>query len=97
MPDETPDDRSDETRANFEYFSNEYAQALQAYTAIENQASTIVAFGGSDDLRTFVDQFIEMATRTKALAEEREESHFVEWFGELIRKAEALRTEIARR
>jgi hypothetical protein len=86
----------DESRENFEYFSNEYAQALQAFTAIENQASTIVAFGASDDLRVFVDQFIAMASRTKALAEEREESHFVEWFGELIRKAEALRTEIVR-
>jgi len=83
-------------RTNFEYFSNEYAQALQAFTAIENQASTIVAFGATDDLRVFVDQFIEMASRTKSLAEEREEPHFVEWFGELIRKAEALRSEIVR-
>jgi len=83
-------------RASFEYFSNEYAQALQAFTAIENQASTIVAFGASDDLRVFVDQFIEMASRTKALAEEREEPHFVEWFAELIKKAEELRGEIVR-
>lgn len=83
-------------RANFEYFSNEYAQALQALTAIENQASTIVAFGGSDDLRVFVDQFIDMASRIKALAEEREEPHFVEWFGELLHKAEALRAELVR-
>ena len=86
----------DTSRETFEYFSNEYAQALQALTAIENQASTIVAFGASDDLRVFVDQFIEMASRTKALAEERDEPHFVEWFGELIRKAEALRLEIVR-
>lgn len=90
------DDMSDEARNNFEYFSNEYAQALQAFTAIENQASTIMAFGASEDLRVFVDQFIEMAGRTKALAEEREEPHFVEWFTELIRKAEALRTALVR-
>jgi len=83
-------------RANFEYFSNEYAQALQALTAIENQASTILAFGGSDDLRIFVDQFIDMASRIKALAEERQEPHFVEWFAELLEKAEALRGEIVR-
>jgi hypothetical protein len=83
-------------RATFEYFSNEYAQALQALTAIENQASTIVAFGASDDLRVFVDQFIEMASRIKTLAEEREEPHFIEWFEELIHKAEALRGEIVR-
>jgi hypothetical protein len=85
-----------EDRESFEYFSNEYAQALQAFKAIENQASTIVAFGASEDLRVFVEQFIDMASRTKALAEEREETHFVEWFAELIAKAEALRGEIVR-
>ena len=87
---------SDDPRATFEWLSNEYAQALQALTAIENQASTIVAFGGSEDLRTYVDQFIAMASQTRSLAEEKEETHFVEWFGELIRKAEALRTELVR-
>jgi len=83
-------------RKDFEFLSNEYAQALQAFNAIEGQAPTIVAFGGSDDLRVFVDQFIEMASRTKELAVEREETHFVEWFDELIRRAEALRVEIVR-
>ena len=87
---------SDDPRATFEHFSNEYAQALQALTAIENQASTIVAFGGSDDLRVYVDQFIAMASRVRAEAEDREETHFVEWFDELLKKAEALRTEIVR-
>jgi len=85
---------SDEPRATFEWLSNEYAQALQALTAIENQASTIVAFGGSEDLRTYIDQFIAMATHTRGLAEEKEEAHFVEWFDELIRKAEGLRNEL---
>ena len=84
-------------RENFELLSNEYAQAVQALTAIENQASTIVAFGASDDLRVYVDQFIEMASRTKALAVEYDEPHFVEWFAELISKAESLRTEIVNR
>ena len=84
-------------RDTFEFFSGEYAQALQAFQAIENQASTIVAFGGSDDLRSLVDQFLEMAARTRALAEDKGEPHFVEWFDELIAKAEALRGEIVRR
>jgi hypothetical protein len=84
----------DDPRQTFEWLSNEYAQAVQALTAIENQASTIVAFGGSEDLRTYVDQFLTMATHTRTIAEEREETHFVEWFGELIRKAEALRNEL---
>lgn len=85
---------SDDPRATFDWLSNEYAQALQALTAIENQASTIVAFGASDDLRTYVDQFLAMATHTRTIAEEHEETHFVEWFSELIRKAEALRNEL---
>ena len=83
-------------RATFDFLSNEYAQALHAFRAIENQASTIVAFGGSDDLRILVDQFLEMATRTRALAEDNNEPNFVEWFDELIEKAEALRGGIVR-
>jgi len=84
-------------RANFEYFSNEYAQALQAFTAIENQSSTLLLLGNTDDLRGFIDQFISMATRVKAEAEDRNEPNFAEWFEELIRKAETLRVEIANR
>lgn len=87
---------SDDPRETFEWLGNEYAQALQALTAIENQASTIVAFGGSEDLRTYVDQFIAMATQTRGVAEEKGEAHFVEWFDELIKKAEALRIELVR-
>ena len=92
-----PDERSEEARATFEYFSNEYAQALHAFKAIEDQSTTLMLLGVSEDLRGFVDQFIEMATRTKALAEEKNEPHFAEWFGELIEKAEALRGAIPKR
>ena len=88
------DQRSDEARENFAYFSNEYAQALQAFKTIEAQSSTLLLMGVSDELRGFIEQFITMASGTKALAEERGETHFAEWFGELIRKAEALRGEI---
>jgi hypothetical protein len=90
----TDDQRSDEARETFAYFSNEYAQALQAFKTIEAQSSTLLLMGVGDDLRGFIEQFITMASGTKALAEERGESHFAEWFGELIRKAEALRSEI---
>lgn len=89
------DQRSDESRESFAHFSNEYAQALQAFKAIETQASTLMLMGVSDELRGFIDQFITMASGTKALAEERGETHFAEWFGELVRKAEALRTSVA--
>jgi hypothetical protein len=91
------DERSDEARENFEFFSNEYAQALHAFKAIEDQSTTLMLLGVADDLRGFVDQFIEMATRTKRLAEEKNELRFVEWFGELIEKAEALRGAIPQR
>ncbi len=90
-------DPPEEGRENFAYFSNEYAQALQALKAIETQTSTLVTLGGTDDLRTFIDQFIDMANRVKHTAEERNEPYFAEWFEELIQKAEALRTEIVQR
>ena len=89
------DPRSDAARENFVSFSNEYAQALQALKAIEEQSSTLLLLGVTDDLRGFIDQFIEMATRTQKLAEEKGEAHFAEWFGELVDKAETLRGTIA--
>jgi hypothetical protein len=85
MSDENP-------RENFEYFSNEYAQALQAYTAIEQQAATLLLMGASDDLRTFIDQFVAMAGAARDLATEKGETNFAEWFSELVAKAEKLRT-----
>jgi hypothetical protein len=88
-----PDD-SDDPRATFEHFSNEYAQALQAFHAIENQASTLQLMGYTDDLRQFLEQFLTMARRTKELAIERGETNFAEWFGELIQKAEQLRVAV---
>ena len=91
------DDRSERAREEFEYFSNEYAQALQAFKAIENQSTTLLLLGVSEDLRGFVDQFIEMASQTKKLAEEKQQTHFAEWFAELIEKAEALRGAIPQR
>ncbi len=85
-----------DARASFEYFSNEYAQALQAYAAIENQASTLMLMGYTDDLRTFIEQFLEMAMRVRAEAIEKGEANFAEWFGELVEKAEALRSGVRR-
>lgn len=81
----------DDPRATFEHFSNEYAQALQAYTAIENQASTLLLMGYTDDLRQFIEQFLIMARRTRDQALEQGEANFAEWFGELVQKAEKLR------
>ena len=89
-------DIPDDPRARFEHFSNEYAQALQAFTAIENQAATLALMGHSDELRSFITQFVEMATRTRDVARENGETNFAEWFDELIAKAEKLRTAVPR-
>lgn len=89
-------DLPDDPRARFEHFSNEYAQALQAFTAIENQAATLALMGHSPELRSFIDQFVEMATSTRDLAREKGEANFAEWFDELIQKAEKLRTGVPR-
>ena len=90
------DEPVDRARDNFQYFSNEYAQALQAFKAIESQAETLMVLGVSDDLRTFILQFIEMASRTRAMAQDQNEPHFAEWFDELIAKAEGMLEAIAR-
>ena len=78
-------------RADFEHFSNEYAQALQAFAAIENQASTLLLMGHQEELKSFIDQFVAMASRTRDAAAEKGEQNFVDWFDELIRKAQTLR------
>lgn len=85
----TPD--SNDPRATFDYFSGEYAQALQAFQTIEAQAPTLMLLGNHDELRQFIDQFIEMAMRTQSEALEKNETNFAEWFGELVQKAEKLR------
>ena len=88
---------TDESRANFEFLSNEYAQALQAYKTIETQAGTLLLLSGTEDLFQFLDRFIEMASRTMAIAVEKNEPNFVEWFGELIARAQQLRATVAAR
>ena len=90
-------EEKEEARTNFNWFSNEYAQALHALKAIETQSSTLLLLGGTDDLRTFIDQFLEMASKARALAIEKDEPNFAEWFQELIVKAEELRVAIAQR
>jgi dimeric dUTPase (all-alpha-NTP-PPase superfamily) len=86
----------EDSRQVFEHFSNEYAQALQAFAAIENQASTLQLMGYTDELRQFVEQFLLMARRTRDLAIERGETNFAEWFSELVQKAEKLKTTVAK-
>ena len=81
---------SEDRRAMFEYFSSEYAQALQAFEAIESQAATLALMGHTSELRQFLEQFIAMAANTRLQAIEKEETNFADWFGELIQKAQKL-------
>ena len=83
-------DVPDAPRERFEYFSNEYAQALQAYQTIETRAATLLLMGHHEELRQFIAQFLEMATRMRDLALAHHEANFADWFGELVTKAEAL-------
>jgi hypothetical protein len=69
----------------------------EARKTFEYQSTTLMLLGVGDDLRGFVEQFLEMASKMKQLAEEKSEPHFAEWFGELIEKAEALRGAIPKR
>lgn len=82
---------SNESRATFAYLSHEYAQAVQAIQAIEQHAAMIITLGNHDELLTYVAQFVEMASNARALASERGETNFVEWFEELIARVEAVR------
>ena len=86
--------RSADPRARFDYFSSEYAQAVQAFEVIEAQASTLAFMGHHDELRQFLDQFIAMAERTKTEASVANENNFAEWFDELVAKARALRASV---
>jgi hypothetical protein len=97
LPIVTMSDTPPDPRARFEHFGNEYAQALQALEAIEHQASTLMLLGSSDELRLFIEQFLDMATRVRAEAAEEGVPHFAEWFTELIEKAEALRAAVPSR
>ncbi|HEX8619474.1 MAG TPA: hypothetical protein VF911_17970 [Thermoanaerobaculia bacterium] len=82
---------SSDPRQTFDYFSAEYAQALQALQTIETQAPTLMLMGHQEELRQFLEQFIDMATRTESQAVERNEQNFAEWFRELVARAEKLR------
>jgi hypothetical protein len=79
--------QSNDPREIFEYFSNEYSQALQGLQTIEVHAGTT---GYSDELRELIDQFLDNTTNARNLAREKNEPNFAEWFQELIDKAEEL-------
>jgi hypothetical protein len=87
---------SDEPRTVFEQLSAEYAQAQEALAAIEKQAPTLLLLGSAGELLQFIAQFMEMAERVRGVALANGEQNFVEWFDELIARAERLRDAVPR-
>lgn len=79
---------------SFTAFSAHYAEALDAMAAIERQAATIIGYGGGDDLRRIIDQFVAMCATTRDAARSANELDFAEWFEELLQKGEAIRAAI---
>jgi hypothetical protein len=79
---------------DFALFSAEYAQALDALEELKNQAETLMVMGSSEELRLFIDRFIDMASSNASLAREKDQEHFHEWFLELVQRAQELRVEM---
>lgn len=82
---------------DFLALSREYADALEALGAIEAQVGTIVTLGGADELRRFVEQFIEMSRRARERSEESGEAELATWFQELIDRAGQVLAALAER
>lgn len=94
MTDE-PEDQEEPEIDLFAHFSSEYAEAKKAFETIQEQASTLMLLGAGDDLRHFLEQYIEMAQRTRASAIENEQQDFAGSFAALIVRAEDLLAQIA--
>ena len=80
-----------ESTDQFLAFSREYSEALEALEAIEKKAEMITALGGGEDLRTFVDRFVEMARGAQRRARDAGLGEIASWFGELIDRAGGIR------
>jgi hypothetical protein len=79
------------------YYTDQYSQAVQALEAIRLQSETFRAMGSTDDLRQFLDQFIEMASRTAADAHMESLERFAAWFLDLVQRAEQMKALLERK
>lgn len=80
--------------AEFAHYTEQYSQAVQALETIRLQAAKFIALGSRGDLDRFLDQFIEMASRTAADAHQKELGKYAEWFLDLVHKAEAMKAAV---
>lgn len=79
---------------DFTHFTDQYSQAVQALETIRLQAAKFIALGSGDQLQTFIDQFIAMASRIAADAHEKNLPKYADWFLELVQKAEAMQAAV---
>lgn len=84
-------DAEEAGKEHFERFSAEYAQALEALSALKAQAGTLLLMGNQSEFSGFIDTFVEMARTTASEAEALGVAHFADWFSELASEAEKLR------
>lgn len=85
------DHSEDPKMADFLSLSREYAEALEALEAIERQAESIVALGGGEQLRGYIDQFLTMARRAGDQARACELPEIAGWFDDLAARAGRMR------
>jgi len=90
MTDGTPQEQE-----RFLEISREYAQALEAYQAIEKQAATLMALGATTQLESFIGDFMRMATEAREHAREADMQNFTDWFDEMISQMRKLRVQLA--
>jgi hypothetical protein len=76
------------------FFTDQYAQAVQALETIRAQSQTLSFGGMTDELRQFLDRFIELASSTAADAHLKGQEQHAGWFLKLVTDAERLRADM---
>lgn len=85
------DENEQRERDPIAFYTAQYSQAVQAFETIRVQSDTFQLMGNTDELRSFLDQFIEMASRTAADAHLKQLDRIAGWFMELVQRAEQMR------
>ena len=84
----------DESPDRFEQYAIEHREALTAFETIKAQAETLLLMGNADELKTFIDRFIEMAARAAARAHDEGLAHYADLFLDLVQRGENFRRSV---
>jgi hypothetical protein len=87
------EDQDDSTN-RFEQYALEYREALTAFETIKAQAETLLMMGNADELKTFIDRFIEMAARAAARADADGLVQYADSFLDLVQRGENFRRSV---